>query len=271
MAQYYLVKDGQRVGPLSLEELVQNGLTPDSLVWTDGMTDWAPANQLAELAPVFAPAPAPQPAPAPAPAPQPVQQPQYQQPAPQPQPQYQAPQPQYQQPYQQPYQQAYQQQPMGNYVATPQMGFMDAIKRCLSKYADFKGRARRSEFWWFWLACYVLNGILYIPINILMSKKNALLQDALMGRISLAEADAKDPTTLIIIFGIIMAIVMLALLIPQLSAMCRRLHDVGKSGHMMWLFLICGVGGLIPLIMCIPDGKPEPNQYGESPKYVLQQ
>ena len=138
-------------------------------------------------------------------------------------------------------------------------------------FKQLKGRARRSEFWWFWLACYVLNGILYIPLNILMNKKNALLQDALMGRISLAEADAQDPTTMIIIFCIIMGIVMLALLIPQLSAMCRRLHDVGKSGHMMWLFLICGIGGLIPLIMCIPDGKPEPNQYGESPKYVLQQ
>ena len=104
-----------------------------------------------------------------------------------------------------------------------------------------------------------------------MSKKNQLIQDAMFGRISLAEADSQDPTTLIIIFGILMAVVGLALLIPQLAAMCRRLHDVGKSGHMMWLFLVCGVGGLVPLIMCIPDGRPEPNQYGESPKYVLQQ
>ena len=37
MAQYYLVKDGQRVGPMSVEQLLQNQLTKDSLVWTEGM------------------------------------------------------------------------------------------------------------------------------------------------------------------------------------------------------------------------------------------
>ena len=153
----------------------------------------------------------------------------------------------------------------------PQLDFVTAVKLAIARIKDMEGRSRRSEFWWFWLACYVLNFILYIPISILMSKKNQLIQDAMFGRISLAEADSQDPTTLIIIFGILMAVVGLALLIPQLAAMCRRLHDVGKSGHMMWLFLVCGVGGLVPLIMCIPDGRPEPNQYGESPKYVLQQ
>ena len=140
----------------------------------------------------------------------------------------QAPQPQATQ-YQQPYQLAYQQQPMGNYVETPQLGFMDSIKRCWSKYADFNGRARRSEFWWFYLAFFIISIIPYINILIL------------------------------------------ALIIPYLAAMCRRLHDVGKSGHWMWLFLVFCVGGLVPLIMCIPDGNPEPNQYGESPKYVPKQ
>ena len=160
---------------------------------------------------------------------------------------------------------------MGKYVATPQLGFMDAVKRCFKKYFDFNGRARRSEFWWFYLAIYVINGILYIPINILMSKKNQLIHDALMGKISMAEADSQDPTTLLIIFCIIMGIVSLALLIPMLSATARRLHDVGKSGHLQWLYLLCGIGVPICLILCIPDGKPEPNKYGESPKYVLQQ
>ena len=33
----------------------------------------------------------------------------------------------------------------------PQMNFVEAVKTCLSKYATFNGRARRSEFWWFYL------------------------------------------------------------------------------------------------------------------------
>lgn len=153
--------------------------------------------------------------------------------------------------------------------ATPSLTFMEAVKKCFANYANFNGRARRSEFWWWYLFNYIVSFILYIPIWILMGKKNALIADALSGKIDLATADAQDPTTMIIIFCILMGVVGLALLIPSLAVMARRLHDVGKSGHMMWLFLVCFVGGLIPLIMCIPDGKPEPNQYGPSPKYTV--
>ncbi len=278
MAQYYLVKDGQRVGPLAIDQLTQYGLTPETLVWTDGMTDWVKASQIPEVAALLAPKPAP--APAPAPAPQPLQQP-APQPVQQPQTQYQAPQPQYQQPQPQ-YQQPYQQQAMGNYVATPQMGFMDAVKTCLKKYFDFNGRARRSEFWWFYLACYIVNGILggiFSAITSWGSSKAAELQSQIDGAdfnelLELSrqaqEANSSYQSSLII-WGIIFGIISLAILIPMLSATARRLHDVGKSGHLQWLYLLCGIGVPICLILCIPDGKPEPNKYGESPKYVQQQ
>lgn len=93
MAQYYLEKNGQQTGPFEVDQLILNGMTPNSLVWTNGMAGWARAAEVPELAPYFAPQTPPQS--------------QYQAP----------PQPQYQQ-YQQPYQQAaYQapayQQPMG--------------------------------------------------------------------------------------------------------------------------------------------------------------
>ena len=101
-----MVKDGQRIGPMPVDQLLQMGLQPETLVWTDGMANWAAANQVPELLNIFAPAQPAVPAtpvqpsapvapvqPA-APAPQ-YQQPQYQQPQYQ-QPQYQ--QPQYQQP-----------------------------------------------------------------------------------------------------------------------------------------------------------------------------
>ena len=267
MAQYYLVKDGQRVGPLAIDQLTQYGLTPETLVWTDGMTDWVQASQIPEVAALLAPKPAPAPAPQPAPAPAP-------------QPQYQAPQPQYQQPQPQ-YQQPHQQAAMGNYVATPQLGFMDAVKICLKKYFDFNGRARRSEYWWFMLAIYivnaVINGALYSVIAGLLAKKQALVNEGV--RIAfeggdISSIEAQDPTTTIWILFILMFVIFIALFIPQLSAGARRLHDLGKSGHLQWIYLaviFCGIGPLIVYILCIPDGKPEPNQYGESPKYVSMQ
>ena len=133
MTQYYLAKGTERLGPFTVEQLLSNGLMPDSLVWTQGMPGWAKAAEVPELMAALAP-PAPAPAP-PAPpvppvqpqpavvaapvapqapaapaapqsvAPQPVPQPQapqYTAPQPQPQaPQYTAPRPQWQQPGQQ--------------------------------------------------------------------------------------------------------------------------------------------------------------------------
>lgn len=137
MKQYYLVKDNQRVGPLALEQLMANGLTPETLVWTEGMASWTPAGQVQELGALFAPAapqipepprhqvPEPPQAPAqpvqpqaPAQPSQPVQQPQTPQPqAQQPYGQAQYQQPQYQQwQYQQGQQAPYQPYPAANPV-----------------------------------------------------------------------------------------------------------------------------------------------------------
>ena len=104
MAQYFLGKNNQRLGPFPLEQLLANGLTPDTLVWCSGMPGWQKANEVPEVAALFAPQQ------------QQYQQPQYQQP------QYQQPQPQYQQPaYQQPqYQQPQYQQPA---YQQPQYGY----------------------------------------------------------------------------------------------------------------------------------------------------
>ena len=60
-------------------------------------------------------------------------------------------------------------------------------------------------------------------------------------------------------------IVPLALLLPTLGATARRLHDVGKTGWLQLLGFLCGWGYLIVLFLCIPDGNPEANQYGEPP------
>ena len=71
MAQYYLAVNGQQLGPFELNQLIPNGMTQNTMVWTDGMPTWAPASSVPELANLFAPpaAPAYPPTPGPAPAP----------------------------------------------------------------------------------------------------------------------------------------------------------------------------------------------------------
>ncbi len=53
MKQYYIIRNDQQAGPYTLEELAEMGITPDTIVWTEGMTDWTPARQVSELASLF--------------------------------------------------------------------------------------------------------------------------------------------------------------------------------------------------------------------------
>ncbi len=55
MKQYFLVINGEKSGPFTIDQLATQQLTPQTLVWTEGMSDWAPAQQFAELSSLFAP------------------------------------------------------------------------------------------------------------------------------------------------------------------------------------------------------------------------
>ena len=115
------------------------------------------------------------------------------------------------------------------------MGFLESIRTVYSKYFDFNGRARRSEYWFFYLY-YILVLIALVMI----------------------ETAIESPPILTGIF-------LLVNFIPQLSASIRRLHDSGKSG---WLILVglLPFGGLVLLIFYVLDSEPGDNDYGPNPK-----
>ena len=112
------------------------------------------------------------------------------------------------------------------------MGFVDAVKSVVvENYANFKGRARRSEYWYYTLASFIAGficGLLPIPfISMLLS---------------------------------------LALFIPSLAVSVRRLHDIGKSGWTYLLILIPIVGAIILLVWFCQDSQPGENKWGANPK-----
>ncbi len=186
---------------------------------------------------------------------QPQQQPQYQQPAYQQQPQYQQPayqqQPQYQQPQYQ--QQAYQQRQFGtpSRPAAPQdLGLWGYFVQCLTKkYASFSGRARRKEYWSFFLFNMLILIVLY-----------AFLMYASV------QLFTSGSETLYYIAMALMTIFSLGTLVPGLAVMVRRLHDIGKNGVYILMGLIPLVGGIILLIYACTEGTKGPNEFGPSPK-----
>ena len=116
------------------------------------------------------------------------------------------------------------------------MSFTEAIQTCFSKYATFEGRARRSEYWYFFLFNFIVTMVISVLVNALS------LPSFISGLVSLA------------------------LLVPGLAVAWRRLHDIGKSGAWYFLGLIPIIGTIILLIWLCKDSDPGENQFGPNPK-----
>lgn len=149
----------------------------------------------------------------------------------------------------------------------PMMSFMEAVKTCfIDKYCCFKGRARRSEFWWFYLAQQILGTIVgWIAMGIYL--KNHTMFDYINDPMSFLTSSAM----------IIMGIYCLIMLLPTLGAMVRRLHDTNRSGKWLLMLLLSVIpiaGTIIVLVFAIilivwmaQDSQRTENKYGPSPKY----
>ena len=111
----------------------------------------------------------------------------------------------------------------------------------LENYTNFTGRARRAEFWWYFLA----NLIISIVLNII---------DAGLGWGSGYG-------------GILSGIYGLAVLLPGLAVGIRRLHDTDKSGWWLLLIFIPIVGLIVLLVFWATDSTRGANDYGMSEKY----
>ena len=130
------------------------------------------------------------------------------------------------------------------------------VKECLTtKFADFKTRARRSEYWYFVLA--------QIPIMII-----AMVLDNIFGTNFKIENPAFPEGGMDLPYGYIYLLAALALTIPSLSAGVRRLHDVGKSGWFYLIILIPLVGVIWLLVLFCTDSKSGENKWGSNPKGI---
>ncbi|RMG81248.1 MAG: DUF805 domain-containing protein [Bacteroidetes bacterium] len=108
--------------------------------------------------------------------------------------------------------------------------YLDVLK----KYADFDGRARRAEYWYFVLFNFIVSSVLGF-------------MDGMMGTVTASGT------------GMISLLYTLAVLVPSIAVAVRRMHDVGKSG---WFALI----PFYNLILAVTEGDKGPNKYGPDPK-----
>lgn len=119
--------------------------------------------------------------------------------------------------------------------------FGDAIRRFFKKYADFTGRASRSEYWWFFLFASLI-GIVY---GILLSTLGSIGNGG--------SGYGPIAWTLIIVYSLWG----LAILVPSLALIWRRLHDANLAGPFFFLGFIPLVGWIILLVFYLMPSKPE--------------
>ena len=91
------------------------------------------------------------------------------------------------------------------------MGFIEAVKICLGKYAQFNGRASRSEFWFFTLFLFIYLFVAGFLLGIVGASDEA--------------------------FGVATLVLLIPIFIPGIAVAARRLHDINQSGWMQCIFI----------------------------------
>lgn len=110
------------------------------------------------------------------------------------------------------------------------MNFGDAIKVCFAKYVDFNGRAKRPEYWWFFLFCFLVS----LALNIVSAGLSLLFS--------------------------------LGTLLPSLAAGARRLHDTNRSGWWQLLWIVPLIGWIVMIVFLVQEGEESENAYGSAPE-----
>lgn len=140
--------------------------------------------------------------------------------------------------------------------------FGQAVKRYFKKYAKFNGRASRSEYWWVALFNFLVQLIpaILIIVGVAMSASSAAMVDPY--DTAAVDAAMSGPGMAIGMIGYVLSgLIGLALIIPNLAVIWRRLHDANFAGPFFFLTFIPGVGGIIVLVLLLLPSKPEGQRF----------
>lgn len=118
------------------------------------------------------------------------------------------------------------------------MSFGDAVKSFFSNYVNFKGRARRSEFWYSYLFIALTYFVTIILDRIVFGQEGVLFY----------------------------SLAVLATFIPFIAVCIRRLHDINKTGWWYLLYLIPLVGFILLIVWGVQETEPAANQWGQPAK-----
>lgn len=124
---------------------------------------------------------------------------------------------------------------------------------CTSGYVDFRGRARRKEYWGF---------ALFYVIAILIAAFVGMAIDGALGNMD----DGSPVAT-----GIVLTLTLLFFFLPTIAVTVRRFHDVGLSGWLYLLFIVLSliyIGGIIIFVITLLPSQKHDNKWGPVPEGI---
>ena len=141
------------------------------------------------------------------------------------------------------------------------MGLVAAVRHNVRHYADFRGRAPRSQYWWW---------VLFVGVSVLLLDQ----ADSWLGsRIEATSVDLASgvpaPPLVSQGLGILVLVFIAVTVVPSVAVSIRRLHDTDDSGWwVLWgglLGLLCCIGFVILTVKHCQRGTLGPNRYGPDP------
>lgn len=143
---------------------------------------------------------------------------------------------------------------------------MEELKNVLRKvlkqnYANFNGRASRSEFWLFAFMQYIYMMVFFFIFYIIFI--GVIISLALKGHIY--GGTSFDSLFLMLIFYGVLFLIFLPILLPSFAVTARRLHDVGRSGWWILLMFV-PIAGILVFFFLVQQGTKGTNEYGEDPR-----
>ena len=131
-----------------------------------------------------------------------------------------------------------------------------AAKRFFKKYATFSGRASRSEYWWWTLVASVVA----IVLNIITGAGGS-------AGATVAANGTAVPGPGLVVGGILALLWFLAVIVPSLALLVRRLHDVNISGWLVLIILVPFLGALALFVISILPSNPAGQRFDQPAGY----
>lgn len=151
------------------------------------------------------------------------------------------------------------------------MTFGAAIASVFRKYAIFRGRATRSEYWWFMLFTYIWSFVVQMIVMIVMLPSLSSISGTLAKQTTnqLSSSDVVAFETRLIQAMLpayaVMLVLLLPLFLPSFAVLVRRLQDTNRSGWMVLIVLVPLVGSIVLLVFTLLPSYPRNNPWGTAP------